>query len=230
MAIACVAAARPEPVRIHVAATKGRIIPQSKGGGGFERAFRFTAIRGEGGRWIRQVLEVRGTVFDAKGRSTAAHLDVIEYYRVDSSGRTKRDSHYSQYWDHCGGTLTISSTLTYGRLLPKKRGDTIVGKSFILRSAKDAAGKYVTMKTRTLPRRAIPAERGERVEFESDAGSPQTRYTYRVRWNACLGSGPRTRPSGTIDVGTYTIEAPAQTGPTVAAARPRPIPRIKKRH
>ena len=233
LGIAWLGAARAEPpvqVRILVAATKGRIIPQSKGGGGFERGFRFTATPGKSSHWIRQVLEVRGTVFDAKGGSKAAHLDVIEYYRVDSAGRTKRDSHYSQYWDYCGGTLTISSTLTYGRLLPKKRGDTIVGKSFILRSAKDATGKYVTMKTRTLPRRTIPAERGERVEFESDAGSPQTRYTYRVRWNACPGSGPRTRPSGTIDVGTYTIEAPAQTGPTVAAARPRPIPRIKKRH
>ena len=224
------AAGSPEPVRILVAGTKGRIIPQSKGGGGFDRAFRFTAVPGKGGQWIRQVLEVRGTVFDAKGRSTAAHLDVIEYYRIDASGKTKRDNHYSQYWQHCGGTLTIRSTLTYGRLVRKKRGDTIVGKSFILNAAKDAAGKYVTMKTRTLPRQAISAERGKRVEFHRDPGALRTRYTYRVQWNACPGSGPRTRPSGTIDVGTYTIEGPAQTGPTVEAARPRPIPRIKKRH
>ncbi len=219
----------PVPVRILVAATKGRIIPQSKGGGGFERGFRFTAIPGKSSHWIRQVLEVRGTVFDAKGRSTAAHLDVIEYYRLNSSGRAKRDTHYSQYWNHCGGTLTISSTLTYGKLLPRKRGDAIVGKSFILRSAKDAAGKYVTMRTRTLPRRPILAERGERVEYQMDGGSIPTRYTYRVHWNACPGSGPRTRPSGKIDVGTWMIEAPKQSGPTVEASRPRPIPRIKKR-
>ena len=86
------------------------------------------------------------------------------------------------------------------------------------------------MKTRTIPRQAIPSERGERVEFQMDGGSVPTRYTYRLQWNACPGSGPRTRPSGKIDVGSWTIEAPEQTGPTVASARPRPIPRIKKRY
>ncbi|MHC4578355.1 MAG: hypothetical protein ACYTFD_10550 [Planctomycetota bacterium] len=217
----------PVPIRIQVAATRGQIIPQSKGGGGFQRTFRFTAIPGKSNHWLRQVLEVRGTVFDAKGKSTPAHLDVIEYYRVGSLGRTiQPDSHYSQYWHHCGGTLTISSTLTYGTLVPKKRGDTILGKSFILRSAKDAAGKTVTMKTRTT-RQVIPAEHGERVEFHLDRGSIPTHYTYRVQWDARPGRGSRTRPSGEMEVGTWRMELPKQTGPTVALVRPRPIPRLK---
>lgn len=218
-----------QQIRIHVAATRGEIIPQSKGGGGFQRTFRFTAIPGKGNHWIRQVLEVRGTVFDAKGRSTRAHLDVIEYYRVSSSGRTiQGDSHYSQYWDHCGGSLTISSTLTYGMLRPKKRGDTILAKSFILRSAKDAAGRLVTMKTRTT-RQVIPAEHGKRAEFQLDVGSIPTHYTYKVRWDVRPGRGSRTRPSGALSVGTWMMEPPKQTGPTVALVRPRPIPTLKKR-
>jgi len=219
------AAKPPEAIRIQVAATKGQIIPHSKGGG-FQRTFRFTAIPGKGNHWIRQVLEVRGTVFDAKGRSTPVHLDVIEYYRVNSSGRTiQSDSHHSQYRDHCGGALTIRSTLTYGTLLPRKRGDTILAKSFVLRSARDAAGEYFTMRTRK--GQTIPAERGTRVVFHLDRGTIPTRYTYGVRWDARPGRGSRSRPSGEIDVGTWNAELPRQTGPTVALIRPRPIPRLK---
>jgi len=215
----------PDPIRIRVAATKGQIIPQSKGGG-FQRTFRFTAIPGKSSHWIRQVLEVRGTVLDAKGRVTPVHLDVIEYYRVDSSGRTiQADSHHSQYRDHCGGALTIRSTLTYGVLVARKRGDTILGKSFILRSAKDAAGKYFTMRTRK--GQTIPAERGRRVEFQLHRGTIPTQYTYGLHWDARPGRGSRSRPSGDIEVGTWKAVAPKQTGPTVAPIRPRPIPRLK---
>ena len=217
----------PEPIRIRVAASKGQIIPQSRGGGGFQRTFRFTATPGRSNHWIKQVLEVRGTVFDARGRSKDAHLDVIEYYRVDSSGKTiQHDSHYSQFHDFCGGDLTISSTLTYGTLRPIKLGDTILGKTFILRSCRDAEGKRVTMKTRTT-RRTIPAERGKRVEFQAAPASIPTRYTYRVKWNACPGHGSRTRPSGEMDVGTWRIETPKQVGRTVATMPARPIPRLR---
>ena len=213
-------------IRIGVAASDGEIIPQSKGGGGFQRTFRFTATPGTANHWIRQSLEVRGTVFDAEGKSAPAHLDVVEYYRVDSTGRAiQADSHYSQFWEYCGGDLTITSTLTYGTLVPKKVGDTIVGKSFILRSATDAAGEFVTMRKRTT-REAIPAERGERVEFQPAPGSLPTRYTYRVQWDARPGIGSRTQPSGEIEVGTWIIEIPEQTGPTRAVVRPRPIPRL----
>jgi hypothetical protein len=215
----------PEPIRIQVAATKGRIIPQSKGGG-FQRTFRFTAMPGKSNHWVRQVLEVRGTVLDAKGGSTPVHLDVIEYYRVDSSGRTiQADSHHSQYRDHCGGALTIRSTLTYGTLVARKRGDTILGKSFILRSARDAAGKYFTMRTRK--GQTIPAERGKRVEFRLHRGTIPTQYTYGVRWDARPGRGSRSQASGAIDVGTWRMSGPKQTGPTVAPIRARPIPRLK---
>ncbi len=220
-------ASPPEPVRILVAASRGRIIPQSKGGGGFQRTLRFTASPGKSNRWIMQRLEVRGTVFDAAGAVTAAHLDVVEYYRTDGTGRAiEADSHYSQYWDHCGGDLTITSTLTYGTLAPKRLGDTILGKSFLLASARDAAGNLVTMKTRTT-RQKIYAERGTRVEFAADAGCLSTRYSYRVRWDTRAGSGSRTQPSGEIAVGTWEVEAPAQTGSTRARATARAIPDMR---
>ena len=219
------AADPPEPIRIQVAATRGQIIPQSKGGG-FQRTFRFTALPGKSNHWIRQALEVRGTVLDAKGTSTPVHLDIVEYYRVNAKGRTiQNDSHYSQYRDHCGGVLTIRSTLTYGTLVARKRGDTILGKSFILASARDAAGKDFTMRTRK--GQVIPAERGKRVVFHLDRGTIPTQYTYGVRWDARPGSGSRARPSGEIDVGTWKAVLPRQTGPTVALVRPRPIPRLR---
>jgi len=214
----------PDPVRIEVEASKGAIIPQSKGGGGFQRTFRFTAVGGAGGRWIRQTLEIRGTVLDADGKSSPAHLDVVEYYRVDSSGRAiQADSHYSQFWDFCGGDLEISSTLEYGTLEPKHLGDTIVGKSFVLKWAKDAHGELVTMRKRTTLEE-IPAERGERVEFRAAEGVFPTRYSYRVRWDARPGKGPRTKPAGEIEVGTWHVVLPEQKGPTRAAERQMPIP------
>jgi hypothetical protein len=216
--------APPDPVRIEVAASSGAIIPQSKGGGGFQRTFRFTAVGGEANRWIRQTLAVRGTVFDAEGTSAPAHLDVVEYYRVDSKGRAiQADSHYSQFWEHCGGDLEISSTLEYGTLAPKRLGDTIMGKSFVLKWAKDAEGEIVTMRKRR-NREEIPAERGERVEFRAQDGALPTRYSYRVRWDARPGVGPRTKPAGEIEVGTWQVVLPEETGPTRAAAREAPIP------
>jgi hypothetical protein len=158
--LAAVAAPEAPSIRITVAASDGEIIPQSKGGGGFQRTFRFTAEPGEANRWIRQTLEVRGTVFDAEGGSAPAHLDVVEYYRVDSDGRAiQADSHYSQFFDFCGGDLTISSRLEYGTLAPRRIGDPIMTKSFILRGATDAEGEPVTMRKRTT-RETIPAERG----------------------------------------------------------------------
>ncbi len=223
-----VAGGPPAPILIRVQATRGRIIPQSKGGGGFERSFRFAAAPAEANRWIMQVLTVRGTLFDERGVTSPAHLDVVEYYRVDASGRAiQSDSHYSQFWEQRGGDLTISSTLTYGVLLPKRWGDAILLKSFMLASAKDAAGAFVEMKTRTT-RQVIPAERGERVEFDADAGSIPTRYTYRVSWDARIGTGSRTKPSGKIEVGTWQQETPPQTGPTQAVVRMRPIPRLER--
>lgn len=216
----------PTPVRVSVAASEGEIIPQSKGGG-FQRTFRFTATPGESLHWIRQVLAVRGTVFDSEGESQAVHLDIVEYYRVDKSGRTIQcDSHYSQYRDHCGGDLTISSTLTYGALATRKQGDTIIGKTFILRWAKDGDGKLFTMRTRK--GRVIPAEKGERVVFRADTGAIPTRYSYRVQWDARPGRGSRTQPSGVMERGTWLVVLPEQKGPTVAAARPRPIPRLDR--
>jgi hypothetical protein len=215
----------PSPIRIEVAASRGQIIPQAKGGG-FQRTFRFTAVPGKGNHWIRQALEVRGSVLDAKGRSTPVHLDIVEYYRVNSKGRTiQHDSHYSQYRDHCGGTLTIRSTLTYGTLAARKRGDTILARSFILCSARDAVGKDFTMRTRK--GELIPAERGTRVVFHLHRGTIPTQYGYRVRWDARPGRGSRARPSGEIDVGTWKALLPKQTGSTVALVRPRPIPRLK---
>ncbi len=219
----------PETVTIAVAATKGQIIPQSRGGGGFQRTFRFTATPGKSGHWIRQLLAVRGTVLDAEGNSTPVHLDVTEYYRVGASGRTiQADSHYSQFWKFCGGDLTIVSTLVYGTLRSIKVGDTILGKSFILRSATDAAGEFVTMETRTT-RQEIPAERGERVAFDPDPGAVPTSYRYRVAWDARPGVGPRTQPAGAIEVGTWFMEPPEQTGPTRERPRPRPIPQLETR-
>jgi hypothetical protein len=219
----------PEPptqVRIAVAASAGEIIPQAKGGG-FQRTFRFTATPGASLHWIRQVVAVRGTVFDEDGKTLAVHLDIVEYYRVDASGKTiQHDSHYSQYRDHCGGDLEISSTLTYGRLEARKRGDTILGKTFILRGAKDGAGEHFTMRTRK--GRVIPAEKGKRVVFQVDPGSIPTRYAYRVKWDARPGHGRRARPSGEIEQGTWRVVLPEQKGPTKAVARSRPIPRLER--
>ena len=218
----------PTPVRIKVAASKGQVIPQSKGGGGFQRTLRFTAVPGKAGRWIMQRLAVRGEVFDGKGRRKTVHLDVVEYYRLGRSGRAiSPDSHYSQYWSARGGDLVISATLTYGRLVAKRRGDPIVSKSFVLRVATDENGKPVTMKTRTIPRQVIPAERGRRATFAVDPGSIPMRYSYGVKWDTRPGIGSRTKPSGTIEVGTWHAEAPKQKGYTRAAAKPRPIPPLK---
>lgn len=111
-------------------------------------------------------------------------------------------------------------------LVPKRWGDAILLKSFILASARDDAGEMVAMKTRTT-RRVIPAERGLRVEFDVDPGSIPTHYSYRVQWDARAGSGSRTQPSGRIDVGTWEVEAPAQTGETRARAVVRAIPVLK---
>jgi len=208
-------------VQIRVAASKGRIIPLAKGGG-FQRTFRFTATPAESNHWIMQVLAVRGSVLDARGGSVRVHLDVIEYYRVGSSGRAiQDDSHYSQYRDHGGGDLAIRSTLTYGTLRSLKRGDTILGKSFILRSARDANSDFVTMRTRK--GHVIPSEYGKRVAFEQDHDSVPVDYGYRVRWN----SESRARPSGAIEIGTWQMQSPRQTGPTVAVVRPRPIPALR---
>ena len=218
----------PTPVRIKVAASKGKIIPQSRGGGGFQRTFRFTAVPGEAGRWVMQRLRVRGEVFDGKGNRKTVHLDVVEYYRLNSSGRAvSADTHYSQFWSARGGDLVISSTLTYGRLVARRRGDVIASKSFVLRGALDEDGKPVTMKTRTTPRQVIPAERGKRVTFHVDPGSIPTRYSYGVKWDTRPGVGSRTQPSGEMDVGTWWVVAKKQKGYTVATSSPRPIPRLR---
>ena len=175
-----------------------------------------------------QRLHVRGEVFDGKGNRKAVHLDVVEYYRVSSSGRAvSRDSHYSQFWTARGGDLVISSTLTYGRLVARKRGDTIVSKSFVLRGAVDGDGKPVIMKTRTTPRQVIPAERGKRVTFDVDPGSIPTRYSYGVKWDTRPGVGSRTQPSGEMGVGTWWVVAPKQKGHTGTVSTPRPIPRLR---
>jgi hypothetical protein len=225
---ALLAAGGEEAVRIKVAATRGLVIPQTKGGG-FQREFRFTAVPAQANRWILQRLRLRGMVFDIDGNETPVHLDVVEYYRVDSKGRTLQfDSHYCPYRQQRGGDLEISSTLTYGRLVAKKRGDTILSKSFVLKWAKDADGTVVPMRTRK--GQLIPAERGERVEFKHNPGSIPTHYAYSVQWDTRPGHGSRSRPSGSIEVGTWRIQPPKQTGTTVAVSRPKPIPRIKKRH
>jgi hypothetical protein len=216
----------PDPILIELKSSRGEIIPQSKGGGGFQRSFRFHAKPGKANHWIQQVLEVRGTVFDAEGNTKVAHLDVIEYYRVDSKGKAiQTDSHYSQYWNHCGGDLTISSTLTYGKLERVKRGDTILSKSFILRSCLDEKGEPVVMKKRTT-KDVIPAEGGQRVRFVVDPGSIPTRYSYRVQWDS---RDVRTKPSGTITVGTFEHVLPEQTGHTRAEVRPEAIPVVRGR-
>ena len=216
----------PDTILIEIVSSRGEVIPQSKGGGGFQRSFRFHAKPGKANHWIQQVLEVRGTVFDAEGRTKVAHLDVIEYYRVDSKGKAiQTDSHYSQYWSHCGGDLTISSTLTYGKLERIKVGDTILSKSFILRSCLDEKGEPVVMKKRTT-KEVIPAEHGKRVRFVVDPGSIPTRYSYRVQWDA---RDVRTKPSGTIEVGTFEHVLPEQSGHTRAEARPEEIPVVRRR-
>ena len=218
--------APPDPILIEIKSSRGEIIPQSKGGGGFQRSFRFHAKPGKANHWIQQVLEVRGTVFDAEGGSKVAHLDVIEYYKLEASGRAiQTDSHYSQYWNHCGGDLTITATLTYGQLERIKRGDTILSKSFILRSALDENGEHVVMRKRTT-KDVIPAEKGKRVRFVVDPGSIPTRYSYRVRWDS--RDGGRTKPSGTIDVGTFEHLLPEQTGHTRAEVRPEAIPVVRR--
>jgi hypothetical protein len=226
LGVATAQEAAPDPILIEIVSSRGSIIPQSKGGGGFQRSFRFHAKPGKANHWIQQVLEVRGTVFDAEGRTKVAHLDVIEYYRVDAKGKAiQADSHYSQYWNHCGGDLTISSTLTYGKLERVKVGDTILSKSFVLRSCLDEKGEPVVMKKRTT-KEIIAAEHGKRVRFEVDPGSIPTRYSYRVQWDA---RDVRTQPSGTIEVGTYEQVLPEQTGHTRAEVRPEAIPVLGRR-
>jgi hypothetical protein len=226
LGISLAAQATESTTRILVAASKGSVIPQSKGGGGFQRSFLFTAKPGKANHWIRQALAVRGSVIDKLGAPTTVHLDVVEYYRVGSSGRAiQHDSHYSQFWKHFGGDLTISSSLTYGRLTAKKRGDSILGKSFILRSCTDARGRFVTMKKRTT-KEVIPAEKGKRVDFRGHAESIPTRYSYRVQWDV----RKRTQPSGKIETGTWQFVPRPQSGRTKEPVRPRPIPSLKARN
>jgi len=225
----------PETVTIRVAATRGEIIPRSRGGG-FQRSFLFTAKPGEANHWIRQTLEVRGTVKDREGETEDVHLDIIEYYRVNGRGRLLQyDSHYSVFRNHCAGALTIRSRLVYGELKARKRGDTILGKTFILRSCLDADGEKVTMRTRK--GRLIPAEHGERVTFAPRRGALPSRYEYAVEWDACPGSGPRTQPNGTLERGVWWIERPkpkpakdeTTRTKTVSEAQRRPIPRVRRR-
>jgi hypothetical protein len=109
--------------------------------------------------------------------------------------------------------------------VPKRLGDTILQRSFVLRSATDAKGEEVTMRKRR-NREVIPAEGGEHVDFRQDPGSIPTRYSYHVRWDARPGVGPRTQPAGEIEVGTFEVEIPEQTGHTQAIVRPSPIPRL----
>ena len=147
---------------------------------------------------------------------------VVEAY--DCDGRAVADSG--------GGALTISSKLEYGTLASKKRGDTILSKSFILGSAKDEKGKLVTMRKRTT-RDVIPQERGLKVVFTVQRDSLPTTYTYRVQWDV----RKRTRPSGRIEVGTWKIELPKpresgkgkEKGRTHAQSLSQPIPRLKTR-
>jgi hypothetical protein len=222
--LAALAVAQSGPVTIRVAASAGEVIPRAKGGGGFQRTLRFTAHGGEALHWIRQDLQVRGSVTDDKDVTKVVHLDVTEYYRLGKNGRAvSPDTHYSQYWDYRDGDLTISAKLIYGMLKSIKRGDTITGKSFVLRSATNAAGKKVTMKTRTMPRRVIPAEHGKRATFERAPGAPATHYRYRVRWDGHR----RTKASGEVETGTWWVEVPEQTGPTRAAERRLPIPPLR---
>jgi len=226
--LVAIAIAQDSPVRIDVAASAGEIAPQSKGGGGWQRTFRFRAVPSEHNHWIRQALEVRGTVFDEEGNVDPVHLDVAEYYRVDGEGRAiQADSHYSQFWEARGGDLTLSSTLTYGTLEPFKRGDAILSRSFILRSAVDADGEPVEMRKRTT-REVIPAERGEHVTFRRDASCIPTRYEYGVRWDARPGHGSRTQPSGSVDAGRWWRVLPEQTGHTRVEESPRPIPELER--
>lgn len=220
----------PKSIRIQVFASHGEIIPQSKGGGGFQRRFRLEVVPGPGesNHWIKQELKVRGTVFNKAGQPTRAHLDVVEYYRVNAKGRMiQPDIHYSQYPRYCAGDLVIRSKLTFGRLKTKKRGDTIVAQSFILKWAKDATGEFVIMKTRDRLR-IIASEKGKRVEFESNENASASHYEYKVTWNACPGAGPRTKASGTLEPGTWWIETPEQTGSTRVANKPRPIEKPKR--
>ncbi|MHC4957922.1 MAG: hypothetical protein ACYTGN_06060 [Planctomycetota bacterium] len=221
---AALAAAQFPSVTIRVAASAGQVIPRAKGGGGFQRTLRFTATGGEALHWIRQELQVRGSVTDDKGVSKAVHLDVIEYYRLGKHGRAvSPDSHYSQYWDYRDGDLMITATLTYGMLTSLKRGDTITSKSYVQRSSTNATGKRVVMKTRTMPRRVIPAEHGQRAAFARADGSLATHYRYRVHWDGRR----RTKASGAVETGTWWVEVPEQTGPTRARERRQPIPELR---
>jgi hypothetical protein len=215
--------------RILVAASSGEIIPQAKGGGGFQRSFRFRVAPLLDGRWVRQRLAVRGTVFDDDGKRRAVHLDVVEYYRVDRKGRARQiDSHYSQFRKARGGDLKISSTLAYGTLESKKRGDPIMAKTFILRGATNAEGEHVTMRKRTTGE-VIPAEKGEKVEFEEEDGALSTRYRYAVSWDTRPGKGSRAEPSGKIGRGTWNVVLPKTKDRTKETAKVAPIPELKKR-
>jgi len=215
--------------RIRVAATDGEIIPQAKGGGGFQRSFLFRVDPVCEGRWIRQEVAVRGTVFGEDGTREAVHLDVVEYYRVNRKGRAiQADSHYSRFREAHGGDLKISAKLTYGALEPEKLGDPVMGKSFILRGAVDADGKPVTMRKRTTGE-VIPAERGEKVAFRKEQGALTSRYAYEVSWDTRSGKGSRAEPSGEIERGTWQVDPPKSDDRTKEKARPRPIPELKRR-
>ena len=68
---------------------------------------------------------------------------------------------------------------------------------------------------------------GERVEFEPHDNALPTRYEYRVQWDTRRS---RTKPSGEIETGTWLVELPREEGRTQAAARPQPIPVIRRRY
>ena len=230
LAAALAAAKEAKQPHIDVAASRGEIIPQAKGGGGFQRSFRFSAAPVGIGRWIRQELAVRGTVFDEEGTKKSVHLDVVEYYRISRKGRAIQvDSHYSQFREARGGDLTMESKLTYGDLASKRKGDPIMSKSFILRGATDAGGEPVEMRKRTTGE-VIPAERGEKVDFTPDGDALTTRYEYQVGWDCRTGVGSRAEPSGKIEQGTWWIDLPPAKGRTRESVRPRPIPELVRKH
>jgi len=226
--LAAVAVAADPPTRIRLEASRGEVIPQAKGGGGFQRSFRFFAAPLRDGRWIRQELAVRGTVFDEEGTRATVHLDVVEYYRVDRKGRARQiDSHYSQFREARGGDLSIASKLTYGSLSSIKRGDPIMTKTFILRGATNESGEPVPMRKRTTGE-IIPAEGGEKVKFEVEDQALATRYEYAVSWDTRTGVGSRAEPSGNIERGTWKIELPKTKDTTKETPKVEAIPELKR--